>query len=527
MSFTNLASDFMKLPAIPDSKKPTYIDFTATDFVTLRSSLIKYIKAVYPLDYNYFVESDLGMMFIELVAYMGAVSSMKADMLANENFLATAKNRNSVKKLLGLIGVRMRGPLSAAADAQITLDSSANIQYAIPAAARVVNITSPEDGAPLTYTLYKVVNGLVDDATADAGITLLLAEAANDANTVYNNLVLQEGALVVDSGVFNSTEGIKTVRLSQAPVVEGSVEVVVTSPDAAIAGAYSEVDSLFFASSTSNKIFQLSYDDNYAATVIFGDNVNGISPEQGAQYTILYRVGGGSRGNIIKNYINTTVIGNEFGTPINAALTNTSQATGGANAETVEHAKKWAPLTFARQDRCVTLNDYTVWANTFISTFGTVGKATAALRKAYCSANIIDIYVLEKAGDFQLQKATSDFKSQLLTAIQAKKMANVEVVVVDGLIRTLDLVVSIRVDRELEKHEEVIKLKAKDAILDYMSIDNMSFGKELVLADLNRKIFEIPEVRYSSIDNISENVQVDFNEIVQLNNLSIQVLFLD
>jgi hypothetical protein len=120
MNFSGtINSDFMKLAEIPESKRPTLINFAATDFVSLRNSLIEYAKAVYPLEYEYFVESDLGMMFIELVAYMGSVMSMKADMLANENFFATATQRGSIIKLLQLIGVRLRGPLSAAADAQL------------------------------------------------------------------------------------------------------------------------------------------------------------------------------------------------------------------------------------------------------------------------------------------------------------------------------------------------------------------------------------------------------------------------
>ena len=112
MNFSGtVSSDFMKLVQMPENKKANLINFAATDFLSIKTSLINYIKAVYPLDYQYFVESDLGMMFIELIAYQGAVMSMKADMLANENFLMTASQRSSVKKLLQLIGVRMRGPL--------------------------------------------------------------------------------------------------------------------------------------------------------------------------------------------------------------------------------------------------------------------------------------------------------------------------------------------------------------------------------------------------------------------------------
>ena len=172
MNFSGtISSDFMKLATIPVSKRPSFINFAATDFTTLRQSLIDYAKTVYPNDYKYFVESDLGLMFLELTAYMGAVMSMKADMLANENFLATAKQRSSVKKLLELIGISMKGPLSAACDAKITFPESMN-NTSITPQNRNINIASPQDGGNLSYTLYKVVNGVADTVNKTGSPTL-------------------------------------------------------------------------------------------------------------------------------------------------------------------------------------------------------------------------------------------------------------------------------------------------------------------------------------------------------------------
>jgi predicted phage baseplate assembly protein len=336
-------------------------------------------------------------------------------------------------------------------------------------------------------------------------------------------LVIQEGALVTDSGEFAATEAIKSIKLSQSPVIDGSVEVFVTAPTPAANGAYREVPNVFYASGTSDKIFEVVYDESFGASIVFGDGDAGISPDDTASYFITYRVGGGTRGNIVKNALNLTVTSDK-GT---GTLTNTSVGTGGSNAETIDHAKRYAPLTFRRQDRLVTLEDYSTFANTFISDFGTIGKATAATRKAYASANIIDIYVLENASDFQLQRATTNFKTQLLTNINKKKMATDDVVIVDGLIRTLDLVTTIRIDREERKNQEQIINQVRGEILNFMNVDNMEFGETLVIADLNRAIFEVPQVRYSTIDNVSDDIHVDFNEIIQLNNLTINVELLD
>ena len=270
--------------------------------------------------------------------------------------------------------------------------------------------------------------------------------------------------------------------------------------------------------------FEVVYNDDYKATIVFGNGIAGVSPPTNASYYVQYRVGGGSRGNLAKYAINASidVIGAD-----SAIVTNTSLATGGSNAESLEKAKKYAPLTFRRQDRIVTLNDYSVFANSFISSWGTVGKATAATRKAYASANVIDVYVLEKASDIQLQKATPNFKTSLLQAINEKKMATDDVVIVDGLIRTVDLVVTIKVDQKEKNNQTEILATVSRQISEFMSVDNRDFGQSLSIGELNRKIFEVPQVRYSTIDNFDKDIEVDFNEIIQLNNFTINIDFLE
>ena len=119
--------------------------------------------------------------------------------------------------------------------------------------------------------MYKVVNGLVDTVNSTGEITLDPSEADDPAKKVFSNFVLQEGALVDEQGEFAATEGVKTIKLSQGPVVEGSVMVYVTSPAAETTGAYTEVPSVYYASGSSDKIFEVVYDENYNATVVFGD----------------------------------------------------------------------------------------------------------------------------------------------------------------------------------------------------------------------------------------------------------------
>jgi hypothetical protein len=236
--YTTAASDFLKLVEFKEDSKADLIDFAATDFITLRTALVNYVKAVYPLDYNSFAESDLGMMMIELVAYMGSVMSMKADMLAHENFIKTAKNPVNIRKLLQLIGIKSRGPASAAAQTSVVLADGQEITTGsinIPVSNRVFNVTSPVDGQAATYTLYKTVNGQIDDIGSSNDISLTYSES--DGGKTWENVVLIEGALVVDTGTFSDVDVIKTISLTNGPVVDGSVQVYINTGDAATSQA--------------------------------------------------------------------------------------------------------------------------------------------------------------------------------------------------------------------------------------------------------------------------------------------------
>jgi len=537
MSLSNFTgevkTDFMKDVIVPDARKGNLIDYSATEFLTLRGTIIEYVKAVYPLDYQNFSESDLGIMLVEVIAYMGSVLSLKADMLANESFISTARNRTNVKKLLELVGVRMRGPLAAAANCTIETANAlagapSETTVALSPQKRVVTVTSPEDGGLVTYTMYKVVAGRIADATADSSFYLNIEESNLAAGKVWTNVALLEGSLVVDRGTFNTYDSIKTISLTQSPIIEGSVSVYVDAPGVPNAsGAFTQVESIYFASGATDKIFQVNLNDAFGGTIVFGDNVAGISPPIGAGYEVTYRIGGGTRGNIQKSYINAVTTVEIQGDPANtmeATVENTSLATGGADAESVAHAKKYAPLWFKSQDRLVTLEDYVARAAKFISSYGTVGKVTAVVRKAYSSANIIDVYVLEKASNVQLQQASTSFKMEMLEFLNEKKMLTDEIIIVDGIVRTLDLVTTISVDRNLLPREEEIKASTRGSILKYFNNDNIDFGDPFILTDFTRSVFEdVPSVRFAEVDNLSSDVHVEFNEVIQLNNVIINI----
>ena len=74
--------------------------------------------------------------------------------------------------------------------------------------------------------------------------------------------------------------------------------------------------------------------------------------------------------------------------------------------------------------------------------------------------------------------------------------------------------------------DEEIKRKVTAQILDFFFVDNMEFGQEFLKVELERKIFQLSEIRFATIDNIDDIIPVDHNEIIQLNNFSLDIVYL-
>ena len=292
---------------------------------------------------------------------------------------------------------------------------------------------------------------------------------------------------------------------------------------------YNEIENLFLADAT-DKVFSKTYMDDYSVKLNFGDDIRGQAPTAGKTFTVYYRVGGGDRGNIVSNTVNVKIPATIETSSVTVDITNPTKATGGLTSESVEHARKWGPYFFKTQYRAVTGEDYTAFANHFTSQAGQSGKAFAVLRNSGAGGNMIDIYTVAFAAEVagvqsQVERASIAYKRELLTYLNQYKMITDELTIVDGLVRTIDLKCTLFLDKPHKLYEEDIKRKASKSILEFFDLNSRDFGEVMHINDLNKVIFNIPEVRFSSIDNLKNNVSLNFNEILQLNNVEINVKY--
>ena len=82
------------------------INFSAFDFVTVKESMIEYIKIYFPEDFNDYIESSEFIAILELFAYMAELVAYRLDINAHENFITQAQRKESVLRLAKLISYK-------------------------------------------------------------------------------------------------------------------------------------------------------------------------------------------------------------------------------------------------------------------------------------------------------------------------------------------------------------------------------------------------------------------------------------
>jgi uncharacterized phage protein gp47/JayE len=113
---------------------------------------------------------------------------------------------------------------------------------------------------------------------------------------------------------------------------------------------------------TSNGTTWFDYDGDGGTTIRFGDGTFGATPLPGTRFSLLYRVGGGSAGNVPADAITNVAPGQSM----IRTCTNPFPATGGNDAETMAQIRARAPQAFSAQPlRAVLAGDFQAAAQSF------------------------------------------------------------------------------------------------------------------------------------------------------------------
>lgn len=174
-------------------------------------------------------------------------------------------------------------------------------------------------------------------------------------------------------GSSNGATALPSFALKQMPltyVSASTVDGVQSTLNVSVNGMlWHEVRNLSFAG-PHDRSFVTATSDSGKTSVTFGDGVHGARPPTGVEnLAAVYRNGIGTPGNVDAGQISLATT-----KPLGVKqVVNPLRASGGADAETRDQARRNVPLAVLALDRLVSVSDYA----DFSRTFGGVGKAAA------------------------------------------------------------------------------------------------------------------------------------------------------
>ncbi|CAB4123519.1 Cadherin-like beta sandwich domain containing protein [uncultured Caudovirales phage] len=391
------------------SNIPVSVDYTNRDYYSIRNQLIQRIQARVP-EWTGNDSSDFGVALVEAFSYMGDIVNYYIDRVANEAFILTATQRQSIIDIAKSYGYSPASYRAASTTLQFTNSSSSNV--VIPAATQVTADVIFND------TVSQVIFTTTQDVTVLAGNSnTVAANHGEDVSTRSENLPDPLDPNDIAGELIAVSDGTpdQLYPLIENQVVEGSVTVYVQNGD--VYELWNQVVHL--ADYGPNEaVYSVSTDaDNYLF-INFGDGISGAIPTLHSSIKAVYTVGGGVNGNISTNLVNTIrKVPGLTSSQVSAlnsavAVTNTAVGVGGSDPEDNDTIRANAPLALNALNRAVTLTDFGHLALNVTST----GKANATA----AVWNSVTLYVAPKRnnGDGDLFPGFSDDPSSggVLTA---------------------------------------------------------------------------------------------------------------
>jgi hypothetical protein len=425
-------------------------DYTGRDYASLVDSLLD-LAAVRLPEWTDRSENDLGRVLLELFAYVGDTLTYYQDRIANEAFLATAVERRSVIDLLALIGYTLATPAPAAVALELTpLHPTTPIH--VDPGARFATVAEPGQ-APVEFAYLPDSGAAIDQVpvvAADGTIAPIGLTAIN-ATPVASDLGVSDGGA---SQGFAVPQG--PVLLSPDPAVPDGFVVEVRT-----AGVWErwERRSTLLNSLPDDPHYLVAVDAENATEVLFGNGLYGRVPPSGSPVRARYRTGGGAAGNVGPGTV-TVVVPPGVGGAVR--VTNRAGASGGADQESIEHARQWAPGVFRSQARAVTAEDHAALAASY------PGVARVAVVGA--GWNHVDLLVVATGA----QAPTDALRAGLLRFFESRRMLTTMIHVRAPVFVSVDADITIGVAPTAWAID--VRQRASEAVDALFVLDRLDFG---------------------------------------------------
>jgi hypothetical protein len=307
------------------------------DYVRLRGQLLEWMRGQDRFsDYDF--EGSNVAVLLDLLAHNDLLENFLLNMVASEMFIDTAELLDSQFSHAKELNYVPRSRTSARAQVSFVVDVGSDDPGAVtvPRFHRFYATGVDEQGLQSTYQF------VTDEA--------VVVEKDSLGNYQASNVAVYEGRVAREVFVVNSTSHFV---LQSGNVDARSVSVVVQTSNTDTSNSeFTRAESLFGLDESSEVFFvQGAYDGRYE--VVFGDGNVGVAPSNGNLVRITYRDTVGDDGNGVQRFDSSD---SADGYELVTSLAEPSY--GGAERESVESIRFYAPRHFAVQERAVTKDDF-------------------------------------------------------------------------------------------------------------------------------------------------------------------------
>lgn len=320
----------------------TYLRVTELDFEDIRTNLKSYLSSQNQFsDYDF--EGSAMAVLLDVLAYNTHYNSFYINMLANEMFLDTAQQRDSVASFAKSLGYTPISAVGASANVSLTftgIDSSTVSQFTIP---KNSTFTTTIDDIQYTYVTpeaFTVVSSGGASPTYTKNITIkegtpvthrFVVDANNPARYIIPNENVDTTSIVVN--VQNSSADTTKVEFSRATNV---AQVLST-------------DSVYFLEEASDGKYE----------IVFGNGSLGKAIVDGNIVIVDYLVCSGEDTNGSSTFsVDSLNVQPASVSYTDVTLTVNSASSGGRPQESIDSIKFNAPRHYETQNRAVNENDY-------------------------------------------------------------------------------------------------------------------------------------------------------------------------
>jgi predicted phage baseplate assembly protein len=229
-------------------------------------------------------------------------------------------------------------------------------------------------------------------------------------------------------------------------------------------------------------------DDNNKTRVVFGNGKYGARVPTGAENVkAVYRTGIGKPGNVSREQISLLVT-----RPLGVkSVINPLAATGGADRESADQAKRNVPLGVTALERLLSVRDY----EDFAYGFAGIGKAAAA-RLSDGRAQLVHV-TIAGSDDIPIDP-TSDLYKNLRAAFYQFGDPGQRVLIEMRELKLL--IISARVRIHPEYLWETVQPKIKERLLDHFGFEHRDLGQDAIESEGVSVIQGTPGVAYVDVD---------------------------